>query len=205
MNYFIADLHLFSKSQTKQGPNYDKRPFENTDEMHRFILERWNARVTNADFCYIIGDISLRGRSEELIAMVAQLKGRKILIKGNHDSIEDYRYRQLFEEIVDYKEINETFGGKHYKLVLCHFPILFWRDQRRGSILLYGHTHNSAEEVFFQKCLAELNDSKELSLRRPGGHKVRAINVGCMMPYMNHEPRTLKEILEYMEALECTM
>ena len=205
MNYFIADLHLISKSLTKQGPNYDNRPFENTDEMHRYILERWNARVTNADSCYIVGDISLRGRSEALIALVAQLKGRKILIKGNHDSVEDYRYRQLFEEIVDYKEISETVGGQHYKLVLSHFPILFWKDQRRGTILLYGHTHNSAEEVFFQKCLAELNDSEELKLRRPGGHNVRAINVGCMMPYVNYEPRTLKEILEYTEAMECTM
>jgi len=27
MNYYIADLHLFCKNQTKQGQNYDHRPF----------------------------------------------------------------------------------------------------------------------------------------------------------------------------------
>ena len=197
MNYFIADLHLFSKNQTKQGVNYDNRPFENTDEMHQYILEHWNARVTNADSCYIIGDVSLHGRSEALISLVAQLKGHKILIKGNHDSIEDYRYRQLFEEIVDYKEISENFCGKHFKLFLSHYPILYWKDQHRGTILLYGHTHNSAEETFFQKCLTELNASEELSLRRSGSHKIQAINVGCMMPYMNYEPRTFQEIMEF--------
>lgn len=31
--------------------------------------------------------------------------------------------------------------------------------------------------------------------RRKGGKLLRAYNVGCMMPYMNYEPRTLEEIV----------
>ena len=196
MNYYISDLHLFCQSQTKQGQNYDNRPFENIEEMHQYILEHWNAKVTNADTCYILGDIAFRGRNDALIALVAQLKGRKILIKGNHDSVDDYRYRQLFEEIVDYKEISDAFGGKNYKLVLCHFPILCWKDQHKGAILLYGHTHKSIEDDFFQDCIKQMNDSEALSLRRVGGQTIRAINVGACMPYIHYEPRSLKEILE---------
>ena len=196
MNYYISDLHLFCQSQTKQGQNYDNRPFEDIEEMHQYILEHWNAKVTNADTCYILGDIAFRGRNDALIALVAQLKGRKILIKGNHDSVDDYRYRQLFEEIVDYKEISDAFGGKNYKLVLCHFPILCWKDQHKGTILLYGHTHKSIEDDFFQDCIKQMNDSEALSLRRDGGQTIRAINVGACMPYIHYEPRSLKEILE---------
>lgn len=85
MNYYISDLHLFCRSQTKAGVNYDNRPFENIEEMHQYILEHWNAKVTNADTVYILGDIALRGRNDALIALVAQLKGRKVLIRGNHD------------------------------------------------------------------------------------------------------------------------
>lgn len=52
---------------------------------------------------------------------------------------------------------------------------------------------------FFQKCIAEMNESEELTIRRHGHGKIRAINVGCMHPYMDYEPRTLKEILEALE------
>ena len=202
MNYYIADLHLFCKNQTKQGQNYDQRPFEDIGEMHQAILKRWNAKITNGDTVYLLGDVALRGKNDDLIALVAQLKGHKILIKGNHDTVDDYRYRQLFEEVVDYKEISDTVDGKNYKLVLCHYPILFWKDQHRGTILLYGHTHNSAENAFFQNCIQQINDSEELSLRRYGNQKIRAFNVGASMPYMNYEPRSLKEIMDNVSKEE---
>lgn len=70
--------------------------------------------------------------------------------------------------------------------------------QHRGSILLYAHTHNTVEEAFFQKCVKELNENKKLNVQQ--GKPIRAINVGCMMPYMNYEPRTLKEILSAQNA-----
>ena len=36
MNYYISDMHFFTKNQTGAGKNYDNRPFENMDEMHRY-------------------------------------------------------------------------------------------------------------------------------------------------------------------------
>lgn len=121
MNFYISDLHVFCKSQTKQGANYDNRPFETVEEMNQYILQHWNSRVTNADKVYILGDIALKGRSNALIGLVAQLKGRKILVIGNHDDVSDYRYQQLFEKIVPYAEVEDAFWGKNYKLVLQHY------------------------------------------------------------------------------------
>lgn len=37
--------------------------------------------------------------------------------------------------------------------------------------------------------------NKLLKLQRKGSKLLRAYNVGCMMPYMNYEPRTLEEIV----------
>ncbi len=197
MNYYISDLHFFCSSQTKDGAvNYDNRPFQNIAEMHDFILKRWNEKITNGDTVYILGDIALRGKNDALIALVAQLKGRKVLIEGNHDDLTDLRYKQLFVEICDYKEITDHYEQQAQKLVLCHYPILMWKGQHKGTILLYGHTHNSVENTFFRECIAKINASEELSLRRHGGSEVRAYNVGCMMDYMGYEPRTLKEIIE---------
>ena len=194
MNYYISDLHFFSKNQTAEGLNFDNRPFKNVDEMHEVILNNWNSRVTNGDTVYILGDISNRGKNEDLIALVARLKGKKVLIVGNHEDIRDYRYKQLFHAIYDYLEITDHVDKQPYKLVLCHYPILMWNGQHNGTILLYGHLHDSIEEAYFKKCLSEMNGG-EFAIRRPHEKEIVAINVGCMMPYMSFTPRTLEEIL----------
>ena len=196
MNYYIADMHLFCRSQVQEGgTNYDGRPFETLEEMHQYFLEHWNAKVTNGDTVYILGDVAFRGKNEELIALVARLKGHKILVRGNHDDLSDYRYAQLFADIVDYAEIKDVAEGKNYKLVLSHYPILFWKDQHRGAILLYGHTHQTAEDTFFQNCIRQMNTDETMQQRRAGEKEIRAINVGAMCLYMFYEPRTLDELL----------
>lgn len=194
MNYYISDMHFFHKNVTKEGNNFDNRPFNSLTEMHQYMKEKWNSKITNGDTVYILGDIAIRGTNEELIALVAQLKGRKVLIKGNHDDVSDMRYKNVFEEIYDYKEITDYVDQDTYKLVLSHYPILMWNGQHRGTIHLYGHTHNTYENEFYQECLRKLN--MEMLMRSEKCYDIaRAYNVGCMMPYMNYEPRTLKEIL----------
>lgn len=200
MNYYISDLHLFYESQLDNGgKNFDNRPYKTLDEMHSDILNRWNKKITNGDTVYILGDISKRGRNDALIALVSQFKGRKVLVKGNHDDVSDYRYQQLFAEICDYKEVSDSISGKNYKLVLSHYPILMWNGQRRGNVLLYGHVHNTAEEQFFQECIEKMNERDDLYHK--GEMKVHAINVGCMHPYVDYEPRSLKELFEAKELL----
>ena len=41
-----------------------------------------------------------------------------------------------------------------------------------------------------------MNASEEFTLRRKGDAFIRAINVGCMHPYMDYEPRSLQELLK---------
>lgn len=193
MNYYIGDLHLFNKNQTAQGRNYDDRPFATIGEMNDYIFEHWNSKITNGDIVYCLGDMAMRGNNEELIALIAKLRGHKILLRGNHDDLSDYRYRQLFEEITDYKEITDSFEGKTYRLCLMHYPIMMWNGQHRGTILLYGHTHQTYEDKLFQRTIQALNEH-EKEIGRNGKY-IRAFNIGAMAPYMNYEPRSLKEIL----------
>lgn len=187
MKYYISDLHLFHENAIK----FDHRPFESVQEMHEVVLKNWNDRVTNGDFVYLLGDMSLRGKNEDLIAFVARLKGRKVLIRGNHDDVSDYRYQQLFTEICDYKEIYDSVGKEKYGLVLSHYPIFSWKNMGRGKILLYGHTHESAEDRFYQNCLRQMQEN---DCRHVYDKKLWACNVGCMLPYMNYTPRTLAEV-----------
>ena len=187
MKYYISDLHLFHDAVI----GFDQRPFKSMEEMHEVIRERWNSKITNGDIVYILGDISMRGKSEKLISYVSVLKGQKILVTGNHDDVSDYRFKQLFREICDYKELHDTADGHSQDVVLCHYPIFSWRNMGHGAVLLYGHTHNSPEDEFYQKGLREMyeNDTRKVYHTAP-----RAINVGCMKPWMDYEPRTLDEL-----------
>lgn len=197
MNYYISDLHLFHKNVTDEGSNFDNRPFKTLEEMHRTIKERWNARITGADHVYILGDLAWK-ENEDAISFVSTLCGNKHLVIGNHDRCKDQRYKQLFVEVVDYKEAKDVINGKEYSVVMSHFPLAFWNHQHRyrrdgeehrnWSVHLYGHVHNSVEEKCYQEFIQKLNDEY--------GIKCIAKNVGCMLPYMNYTPRTLKEILE---------
>lgn len=103
MNYCIGVLHLFCNSPIDNGGrNYDESPYKSLDEMHTDILIRWNRKITNGDTVHIPGNISMCGRNEHLIALVAQMKRKKVLVKGNHD----------------YKELSDSFDRKSYKVVM---------------------------------------------------------------------------------------
>lgn len=208
MEYFISDLHLFHENCLR----FDNRPFKNIEEMHNTIIKNWNEKVTNGDTVYILGDISMRGTNLELIKLVSTLKGHKVLVKGNHDQVKDYRYQQLFQEIVDYKEAQTTLPKENdptrnisVNVVLSHYPILMWKNQHCSYVHLYGHVHNSIEEVIFQDAIARINRGDFVNdghPRREGDNPLRAYNVGCMMPWMNYCPKSLEEIISGYESLK---
>ena len=189
-NYFISDLHFGCQNK------YEERTLE-----HDIIIkENWNYIVHNDDNVYILGDIGRIGNNKDneyLCQIISTLKGRKHLILGNHDDLRDIRLKQLFVEICDYKEITDNFNCRSYKIVLSHYPMLFYNLQHKGAIHLYGHLHMSDEWEVYKRCLAEVNDFfKDKTFK---GYtdcpSAIAINVGCMLDYVSYTPRTLKELL----------
>ncbi|MFR1685790.1 MAG: metallophosphoesterase [Massilimicrobiota timonensis] len=192
MNYYISDLHILHKNVCGEGNNFDNRPFETMKEMMEYIKYHWNKKITNADDVYILGDMCWK-ENEEAIQFVSILKGKKHLILGNHDRAKDKRYAQLFVEIIPYKEVKEFISGKQYRFILQHYPIMFWnhqhhlKDEVPVNIHFYGHVHNGQEEAIYQSFIQTLNSEYNL--------KCIAKNVGCMMPYINYEPRTALEII----------
>lgn len=58
MKYYISDMHFFHKNVTKEGNNFDNRPFNSLTEMHQYMKEKWNSKITNGDTVYILGDMS---------------------------------------------------------------------------------------------------------------------------------------------------
>lgn len=167
MNYYIADTHLGHFNIIR----FSKRPFKSVEEMDEAIIKKWNAKVTNEDDVYIIGDFSYKGGNPD--KYLKRLNGKKHLITGNHDRSVISDCRKYFVEICDYKELNEN--GK--RLVLFHYPIVDWNGRYSGSYHFYGHVHNTFH-----------NEPTEYASKMPN-----AYNVG--VDVIGFEPKTFEEIV----------
>ena len=130
MIYFTSDLHLGHPAIIPM----QNRPFQDVDDMNRTIINNFNSMVRNNDTVYILGDISHRLKVEKANDLIAELKGRYILIVGNHDKKYDER---LFEGIYDFKTV--SLYEKYFALM--HYPMLSWPKSFHGSYQLHGHIH----------------------------------------------------------------
>lgn len=152
--WFTADLHLGHTNIIR----YSGRPFVDADAMNRALIDRWNEVVDGGDDVWLLGDFAM-GKIDETLPLVGKLRGRKILLTGNHDRCwadhgrraEGWTERYLeagFAEVV-HGQINVDIGGT--AVVACHFPYrgdshdqdryVEQRPVDRGRWLLHGHVH----------------------------------------------------------------
>lgn len=132
MIYFTSDLHLGHGSVIE----FKNRPFKNVEDMNNTLIRNFNSMVHKNDILYILGDLTYRISESKANELIKKIKGKKFLIRGNHDR--DYD-KSLFEEIYDYKEFNH----EKIKYVLMHYPLMEWNKSRYNrSIHLHGHIHS---------------------------------------------------------------
>ena len=180
-DFYISDLHFGHKNIIR----YDNRPFKTIEEMDNTLITNWNKAVSKEDCVWILGDISWYD-DEKTSEIFRQLNGTKILVKGNHDNIK--RYSDLAKCFTNVQDYAEYYLDKKNKVIMSHYPILFWNGQFRDAVHLYGHVHNSHQWNICENWLEELRQLQDIPMRM--------YNVGCMMPWMGYTPRTLDEIIE---------
>ena len=100
-------------------------------------IELWNSVVGKDDLVLYVGDIC-DGDASDLKAVNALLNGRKILIKGNHDELDDECYREAFSDVVPEMRIDEL------NLRLIHIKENA-SERLLGERLIYGHEHRRSE------------------------------------------------------------
>ena len=137
-----------------------RRPFAGADEMNKAMVDRWNDVVAVGDEVWIVGDLVLGQLTVNLSAHVWRLKGRKILVPGNHDACwqgQKKGARQItayldlggIARIVDDPAPVEIAGQR---VQVNHFPydpgepgrparFARWRPEDSGGWLLCGHIH----------------------------------------------------------------
>jgi calcineurin-like phosphoesterase family protein len=125
--------------------------------MDRALVDAWNDTVSTADDVWVLGDFAL-GKIAETLPVVAELKGRKVLLAGNHDrcwaphrgaTAWTERYLEAGFSEVHQGTIRLRIGKK--SVSASHFPYRGdshdedrFSDHRpadRGQWLLHGHVH----------------------------------------------------------------
>lgn len=184
-NLYIADTHFGHGNILR----FDSRPFSTVDEMESELVNRWAMAVEPKDTVYILGDFCW-GKEDEWLRILSQLKGNKVLIRGNHDLKNmSSRLRNHFQDVKDYKEITDE--GRH--VILSHYPMLLYKGSYNPDCyMLCGHVHVTRENVFLEEWTDILRQSRKQNSDSCGN----IINTGCMMPWMDYTPRTLDEIIE---------
>lgn len=171
MIYFTADLHFYHDNIIKHA----NRPFRDYREMNDVLVRNWNHLVKSQDEVYILGDVTMKGPAFAT-EILSGLKGRKYLIRGNHDAFVDNREFDLsvFEWVKDYCEL----AYQKQKFILFHYPIAEWNGYFRDAIQLHGHQHNHADYNF---------NNLEKGIRR--------FDVGVDANYM--KPVSVEEIIAF--------
>lgn len=127
--YFIADTHFSDENIIR----YENRPFQNAAEMNQELIAKWNSAVKDNDIIYLLGDF---GANNNESFILSQLKGKKYLVKGNHDQHSNQYYRDAgFIEVYDKPIILNDFW------ILSHEPMYVNNNMPYANI--FGHIHNS--------------------------------------------------------------
>lgn len=126
--YIISDTH-FNHGNIIE--NCD-RPFDSEGEMNETMRERWNSEIEDGDVVYHLGDLALWSPEDE-DEWIRKLNGEMMIIKGNHDSFNEYTEAPTVDSCV--------LKYDKYKFYCTHRPENVPDDWNHW--VLYGHHHNN--------------------------------------------------------------
>lgn len=133
MIYFTADHHFGHKSILRLCG----RPFADVEEMNESLIKQWNDVVGVNDQIYVIGDFTYES---DPAPYLPRLRGKKVLIRGNHDKL---KYDSCWDEVYDLKRVSEN----KKSFILLHYAMRTWQWKESGSFHLYGHSHGQLEHT----------------------------------------------------------
>lgn len=148
--YFSSDWHLGHANIIK----YDKRPFDDTEEMDHTIMNNVVGQLQKGDRLYYLGDFAFTRSAntmEGYIKALALTEAELFFIKGNHDKRDTIRlYERYGTYLGEQKKIKvmiERERWEEQEIVLNHYAMRVWDKSHRGTWHLYGHSHHSLPDL----------------------------------------------------------
>lgn len=136
--FFISDTHFFHSNILKFTGDDGKRirPWNSLEDMHEYMIEKWNSVVKDNDYVYHLGDVTFQYHGA-FNNLMSRLKGKKRLIVGNHDKIWNPALQMNFEKVSLWK------GFKEWNFTAVHIPLML-QSLRDGAYCVHGHVHQNS-------------------------------------------------------------
>jgi calcineurin-like phosphoesterase family protein len=153
------------------------RPWASAAEGDAIMAANWNNTVSKGDKVYVMGDVAFTPKD---LKILGYLNGTKILIKGNHDTLQLSQYAKYFKDVRAYHKLDNE--------ILSHIPIhplSLWRAKRNASWLNI-HAHLHAEEVMLAEGVVDLR------------------YFSCCVERIGYTPISIDEIRNRVAALHLT-
>lgn len=134
--WFISDTHFLQKNilTFERDDGSMLREFYDIHHMNEYIIDRWNSVVKPQDKVYHLGDVYM-GNKQEADVILSRLNGKKRLMVGNHDRLEDKVLVNHFQKI----SLWNIFNICGIKIIASHVPLR--KDQMLGDLNVHGHIH----------------------------------------------------------------
>ena len=199
-NLYISDCHFFHDGINRF---MDKRGFAGYKEMNEYMIQKWNNKVTPRDHVYVLGDFSI-AKGEKTNEILKKLNGKLHLIIGNHDKfLEDKSFdKERFLSIDPYKEIRDN----KKVIILSHYPVFCYKGQYRRdedgnpmTYMLYGHVHNTHDEMLVHRFIMETRMTKVGSKYASEPTPIPCNMINCFCMFSDYQPMTLDEWIEIDE------
>ncbi len=197
MRYYIADPHFYHEGM---NDSMDCRGFSSTDEMNEVMIEHWNRKVTSKDEVVILGDLSY-GNAEQTNTLLSRLNGKLYLVHGNHDRFVNAGGFNTFrfKWIKPYAELSD----EKRKVILCHYPVFCYNGQYKmeedgtpRAYMLYGHVHNTEDEILINRFIRMTRESKREINGREGLHPIPCNMINCFCMFSDYTPLSLTEWIQ---------
>lgn len=181
--WVYSDPH-FSHANICKFTKYDGsklRPWDDVNEMDEEMITWYNDLVGDQDRVYVLGDVAFSAANMK--RAVGQLKGRKVLVPGNHEPPKMRRYFDLFDDVRGYV-VKKGF-------IMSHIPI-HPDSLSRWELNIHGHLHANEVKEYLPNVNAFLDDdhSQPIVIEQPD------LRYYCAcVERTNFRPKLLDEIL----------
>jgi calcineurin-like phosphoesterase family protein len=148
--YVSSDFHLGHQRDFV----WKSRGYNSVQEHDDGLINILNETVRPNDILLFLGDFCLNTTVDQFNSYLDRIKCQNIMaLWGNHNNPHE---KSIYKKVVGDKEQypvkykNITYLGHYVEVilngqfvVLFHYPIFIWNEQKNGSWCLCGHSHNS--------------------------------------------------------------
>lgn len=131
--FFASDYHFRHQKPyntfLRPDGKFLRYEFTNAEEGDEAMIDRHNSVVRDNDRVYMVGDIAFHKRD---LPLLSRMRGRKVLIKGNHDILELKEYLPYFDDI---RGVHQFKG-----VLIAHIPV-HPDSLGRWGFQIHGHLH----------------------------------------------------------------